>query len=73
MPAATTSDLKIGSLATFTVAQDIDGVQNRNKIEWKLITDLPVTARGRHSKTRMACHAMENRGVPQDPQIGLQS
>ena len=29
--------------------------------------------RGRHREAQMVCFAMEDRGVPQDPQIGLQS
>ena len=61
---------------TLTVihAEERGTPKNRKKIEWKLITDLPVALpRGRHREARMVCFAMEDRGVPQDPQIGLQS
>ena len=61
---------------TLTVirAEERGTPKNRKKIEWKLITDLPVASRADAiEKLEMVCFAMEDRGVPQDPQIGLQS
>jgi hypothetical protein len=45
--------------------------KGRKPIEWKLITDLPARTRGGHRKDRLVCHALEDRGLPQNPQIRL--
>ncbi|WP_246774130.1 hypothetical protein [Bradyrhizobium diazoefficiens] len=47
--------------------------KNRKKIERKLITNQPVSSRTDTIEARMVCFEMEDRGVPQDPQIRLQS
>ena len=44
----------------------------RPRIDWKLITDLPGRrARCRRGEAAMVRHALENRGLSQDPEIGL--
>ena len=51
---------------TLTVihAQEQKTPKNRKKIDWKLLTDLPVQSRRRHRETRMVCDALEDRDVP---------
>ncbi|MCG2631939.1 MULTISPECIES: hypothetical protein [Bradyrhizobium] len=59
---------------TMTVihADERGAPKNRKKIEWKLLTDLPVqSAQGCDRETRMVFPAMEDRGLPQDTQIRL--
>jgi hypothetical protein len=59
---------------TLTVihAQEQGAPKNRKKIEWKLLTNLSVTSR-KDAIQKLEWYAMENRGVPQNPQIRLQS
>ena len=62
---------------TLTVlhAQERDEPVDRPRIDWRLITDLPVHSnRAAIEKLRWyAHHAVEDRAVPQDPEVGLQS
>jgi hypothetical protein len=46
--------------------------KGRKPIEWKLITDLPVRKRRRDRQDQLVRHAVENRGVLQSPEVGLQ-
>ena len=59
---------------TLTVlhAREPEEPVGRPRIDWKLITDLPVDSHDdRGGEAPLVCHALEDRGLPQDPEIGL--
>jgi len=54
-------------------AQERGAPKGRERIEWKLITDLPVTSRAEAiEKLTWYAFALEDRDLSQDPEIGVQ-
>ncbi len=53
-------------------ATERDAPKGREPIDWKLVTDLFIQSRGGNRKAQLVRHAVEDRDLPQDPEIRLQ-
>ncbi len=61
-------------MLTVLHATERDTPKGRDRIDWKLVTDLPIQVQqGGCRKAELVCHALEDRDLPQDPEIRLQS
>ena len=58
---------------TILHATERDKPKDRERTDWKLITDPGSFARGSDRETRLVRDALEDRGVPQSTEVGLQS
>ena len=60
-------------MVTVIEAREQQTPPDRDRIDWKLITDLKVVRARGYRKSAMVCAALEDRSLSQDPEIGLQS
>jgi len=60
-------------MLTVLHATERDAPKGRERIDWKLVTDLPVRSRKEAiEKTELVCHALEDRDLPQNPEVRIQ-